>query len=155
LPRQFEEQPDRVILALEMMDERLSGRADPAPPAREARLAKQGLGNLHGIIASHVLRWVRPLGVEMVGLLDHGTRVAQSTRQSNETFESISADRFILMMHRAFTSSGAPTVASSIRPMSRSRERRRRERGSTPIVPAEKIDFCSRFGLFTGDFDGD
>jgi hypothetical protein len=62
-------------------------------------------------------------------------------RHSNETFESICTHRFMTMMHRCDPQ--------------RLNTRGDRKRGNATIVPAKKIDFCSRFGLFTRDFDGD
>ena len=46
LSRKLEEQPDSVALFLEMMDERLSGRANPSPTTRETRLTEEGFRDL-------------------------------------------------------------------------------------------------------------
>lgn len=86
LPHQVEKEPDSVALLFEMMDERLSGCPNPPPPTREARLTEEGFGDLHGVIARHVLRRIFALGIEMVGLLDHVGRVAQSARTIQRDF---------------------------------------------------------------------
>lgn len=78
LPQKLKEEPDRLFLPREMMLPPLAGGADTAPSADETGLAEQGGLDRHGIVAGHILRGVRAFDIELVGLRDHGGRIAES-----------------------------------------------------------------------------
>lgn len=74
--QQLQEELHGPFLFVEMMLHGLTTRADPSPSAGEADVAEQGRLDRHGIEPSHVLRGIHPLDVKLVGLHDHGARIA-------------------------------------------------------------------------------
>lgn len=76
LSQQIEKQPDRFLFVAEMMDYHLTSRSNAAPLAKQANIPEQVWLNRHRIVASHVSRCIGTFDVEVVGLRDHETRIA-------------------------------------------------------------------------------
>lgn len=94
LPQEFEEEPDRFLLPLKMMDQSLAPGTDAAPSADEASFAEQVGLDRHGIVAGHVFAGVRAFDVELVGLRDHElqNRTGMTLRPTTYLNRSLSTD---------------------------------------------------------------
>lgn len=75
-PKQLQEENHGILFPLEMVDQNLPRRPDPAPAARQACFAKQIRFDRQRIEASHVSGAVGSLDVKLVALGDHGEMIA-------------------------------------------------------------------------------
>jgi len=72
--REMEEQLHSLFFPVEQMCLCLVACSYPAPCSRQACLAEQCLGDLHGIVAGHVSGRVSAFDIELVRLSEHGTK---------------------------------------------------------------------------------
>lgn len=79
LSEKCEKELDRFLLALEMMHQPLTPSTDASPSTDEARLTEQRWFDRHCIVAGHVFRRVYPLDIKLVGLCNHGGKIAQQS----------------------------------------------------------------------------
>ena len=78
LPDEIEEQFNRVFLLLEVMNLELASGSDASPAPHKTGLSEEGRFDRHGIEARHVFFSIRAFDIEVIGLGDHGERIAQS-----------------------------------------------------------------------------
>ena len=78
MPDEFEEQFNRVLLLLEVMNLELASGSDASPTPHKTGLSEEGRFDRHGIEARHVVLGIRAFDIEVIGLCDHGEKIAQS-----------------------------------------------------------------------------
>lgn len=76
LSEQIEKQPHGFFFPSEMMDHRLTLCANAPPFPEQANIAEEVRFDRHGIVARHVLRYIGAFDIEVIGLCDHETRIA-------------------------------------------------------------------------------
>lgn len=86
LPDNIEKQGDRLLLAVEVMDHRLAPLTDPSPAPRQAGLSKQRPLDRQGIEPGHVPACVGSFDIEMVGLTEHGSSIADAPNPVQRVF---------------------------------------------------------------------
>lgn len=74
------------MLVVEMMDHRLASLTDPSPAPRQAGLSKQRPVDRQGIEPGHVPVCVGSFDIELVGLTEHGSTIADARNPVQRVF---------------------------------------------------------------------
>ena len=77
-PDEIKEQFNRVFLLFEVLNLQLASGSDASPTPHKTGLSEEGRFDRHGIEARHVFLSIRAFDIKVIGLGDHGERIAQS-----------------------------------------------------------------------------
>ncbi len=81
LANEIKKQLHGFLFTLEDMRLRLAVHTDASPAAGQPGFSKQGLRNIHRIVARHVHRGVRAFDIKLIGLRGHAGRIVDHGAQ--------------------------------------------------------------------------